>query len=247
MNKNNKPIIGIVSKHLKKNASRPNMYIRDEVKQAIFDNGGICIGILLPKDEIYDVGDSWDNNFNEIEYENLISQISLCDGIIFQGGAACDNYEMIIAKYCYENDIPTLGICCGQNVLVRALGGSTKLIEDKDKHHNDEIYAHSVKIIKNTKLSKIIEEEVIEVNSRHNRTVDTHPNLIANCICEDGYIDGVESIDKTFYMAFRFHPESLYKIDEYHNNIFKEFIKVCKEKREMLETEKKLTKNYYNY
>lgn len=88
------------------------MYIRDEVKQAIFDNGGICIGILLPKDEIYDVGDSWDNNFNEIEYENLISQISLCDGIIFQGGAACDNYEMIIAKYCYENDIPTLGICC---------------------------------------------------------------------------------------------------------------------------------------
>ena len=27
------------------------MFIRDEIKQAIFDNGGIAIGIILPKDE----------------------------------------------------------------------------------------------------------------------------------------------------------------------------------------------------
>lgn len=34
-----KPIIGIVSKHFVKNGIRPNTYIRDEIKQAIFDNG----------------------------------------------------------------------------------------------------------------------------------------------------------------------------------------------------------------
>lgn len=223
-----KPIIGIVSKHFVKEETRPNMYIRDEIKQAIFDNGGIAIGILLPKYEKKDVEDNWENNLDNIEYNNLISQIKLCDGILFQGGGICDNYEMIVAKYCYDNNIPTLGICCGQNVIVRALGGTTKLIENPEKHNTNDLYVHSVRITNNTKFSKIIGKEIIDVNSRHKKTIDTHPKLISNCICDDGYIDGVEAPDKTFYMAFRFHPESLYKIDENQNKIFIEFINVCK-------------------
>lgn len=154
--------------------------------------------------------------------------VKLCDGILLQDGDACDNYEMIVAKYCYDNNIPTLGICCGQNVMVMALGGTTKLIKNPEKHNTNDLYVHSVKLVNNTMFSKIIGKNVIKVNSRHKKTVDTHPNLIVNCICEDGYIDGLESPDRTFYMAFRFHPESLYKIDENHNKIFKEFIKICK-------------------
>ncbi len=42
---NKKPIIGIVSKHFLKEEIRPDMFIRDEIKQSIFDNGGIAIGI----------------------------------------------------------------------------------------------------------------------------------------------------------------------------------------------------------
>ena len=49
MKLNRKPIIGIVSKHLLKDETRPNMFIRDEIKQAIFDNGGIAIGIISQK------------------------------------------------------------------------------------------------------------------------------------------------------------------------------------------------------
>lgn len=95
---NKKPIIGIVSKHFMKKETRPNMYIRDEIKQAIFDNGGIAIGILLPKDEKDDVSDEWKDNLNKDEFNNLISQIKLCNGIVFQGGGACDNYEMIVVN-----------------------------------------------------------------------------------------------------------------------------------------------------
>lgn len=75
MLENTKPIIGIVSKHLLKEEIRPNMYIRDEMKQAIFDNGAVAIGILLPKDEKINVSDDWKNNLNEQEYDNLIAQI----------------------------------------------------------------------------------------------------------------------------------------------------------------------------
>ena len=228
-NGNQKPIIGIISKHFAKEEVRPNMFVRDEVKQALFDNGAIAIGILLPKDEVYKIGDNWTSNFSKEEFENLKAQLDLCDGIVFQGGDACDNYEMIVAKYCYDNDIPTLGICCGQNVMVRAVGGTTKYVSNPEKHFDlENIYSHKVKILKDTKLYNILQKDEIMVNSRHKKTVDSFPNLIANCVCEDGYIDGVESKDKKFYMAFRFHSESLYKIDKNHKKIIQAFVDVCK-------------------
>lgn len=224
-----KPIIGIVSKHFIKNNVRPNTYIRDEVKQAIFDNEAIAIGILLPKDEVLDVGDNWSNNLSSEEYNDLIVQINLCDGIVFQGGGACDNYEMIIAKYCYENDIPALGICCGQNVIVRALGGTTYKISNPEKHNQSmEEYVHNIKIKPTSKFYDIVNLEEIRVNSRHKKTIDKSPLLDQVAFCEDGYADVVESKNKKFYIGVRFHPESLYKNDENMNAIFKRFIDTCK-------------------
>ncbi len=224
-----KIIIGIVSKHNNKASIRPNMYIRDEVKQAIFDNGAIAIGILLPKNEKSKAGDKWSNNLSEDEYNSLIAQIKLCDGIIFQGGGACDNYEMIIAKYCYDHDIPTLGICCGQNVIVRALGGTTLRISNPDKHNKiNENYVHNIFINPSSKFYNIVKQKEIKVNSRHTKTVGNTPLLEKVAFCEDGYADVVESKIKRFYIGVRFHPESLYKFDENMNNIFKSFIDSCK-------------------
>ena len=54
-----KTIIGIVGKHIKDNKFRTDTLIRDEVKQAIFDNGAIAIGILSPNEEILYTGDNW--------------------------------------------------------------------------------------------------------------------------------------------------------------------------------------------
>lgn len=225
----NKPIIGIVSKHFLKNGTRPNMYIRDEVKQALFDNGAIAIGILLPKDELLDVGDHWNFNLSEEEYDNLIAQINICDGIVLQGGGACDNYEMIVAKYCYDKDIPILGICCGQNVLVRALRGTTCNVSNLEKHNQPEKdYVHHITIDPTSKFYNIVKVENMKVNSRHKKTIKDSPHLEQVAFCEDGYVDVVESKDKKFYIGVRFHPESLYQMDSNMNNIFKNFIEVCK-------------------
>lgn len=224
-----KVIVGIVSKHLSKNGIRPSMFIRDEIKQAIFDNGAIGIGILLPKEELLDVENDWNNNLNQEEYENLIAQINLCDGIILQGGAACDPYEMVVAKYCYENDIPTLGICCGQNVMVRALGGSTYKISNPEKHNQiEKTYVHDISICPNSKFYDIVRIEKLKVNSRHKTAIKTHPFLDCVAFCDDGYADVVESKNKKFYIGVKFHPESLYKIDENMNLIFTSFIHSCK-------------------
>ena len=224
-----KAIIGIVSKHFYKDSIRPNMYIRDEMKQAVFDNGAIALGILLPKDEKIDVEDQWSNNLSQEEYDSLITQINLCDGIIFQGGGACDNYEMIAAKYCYDHDIPTLGICCGQNVIVRALGGTTCKISNPEKHMQiTENYVHKIYIDAISQFYDIVKCKEMKVNSRHTKVIGSWPLLEKVATDEDGYAEVVESRNKKFYMGVRFHPESLYKIDEKMNNIFKYFIDICK-------------------
>ena len=225
----NKVIIGVVSKHNGETKKRPNTYIRDEIKQAIFDNDAIAIGILPTENEIKLCGNEWKDTQTEKEKEDLIAQINLCDGIIIQGGTQNDEYENIIAKYCYDKNIPILGICAGQNNIVRGLGGTTLKVTNPEKHNNtDDDYVHNIKINENSKFYKIINKDEIMVNSRHNNTVDKCPLLDKVAFCEDGYSDVVESQDKDFYIGVRFHPESLYKIDENHNRIFVEFINVCK-------------------
>ena len=225
-----KPIIGIVSKHYATyKSNKIDTFIRDEVKQAIFDNGGIAIGILPTEANINYCGDDWKDNLSIEEKENLIAQLKLCDGIILQGGAETDNYESIIAKYCYENDVPVLGICAGQNNIARALGGTTYKIPNPDKHDKSfDEYVHSISIDKSSNFYKIVETDKMQVNSRHKRTIKECPNLDKVAFCEDGYPDVIEAKNKTFYIGVRFHPESLYKVDGNHNKIFKEFINVCK-------------------
>lgn len=226
----NKPIIGIVSKHYATyKSNKIDTFVRDEIKQAIFDNGGIAIGILPTESGINYCGDEWKDNLSIEEKENLIAQIKLCNGIILQGGLETDNYESIISKYCYDNDIPILGICAGQNNIARVLGGTTYKIHNTDKHDKSfDEYVHNIKIDKNSKFYNIVETTEIMVNSRHKRTIKDCPSLDKVAFCEDGYPDVIESKNKKFYIGVRFHPESLYAKDEKMNRIFEEFIKACK-------------------
>ena len=224
-----KVIIGIVGKHIKDDKVRTNTLIRDEVKQAIFDNGAIGIGILSPNNEILYTTDEWQIVEEKIQKEGIIEQIKLCDGIILQGGTTNEAFENWIAKYCYDNNIPCLGICAGQNSVVRGLGGTTYKISNPEKHNKlNEDYVHSIHIDVSSKFYNIIHKEDIMVNSRHKRAIDESPLLVKVGLCEDGYADVVESKDKKFYIGVRFHPESLYKIDENMNKIFKSFIETCK-------------------
>lgn len=225
----NKIIIGIIGKHYNTDKRRTDTYIRDEIKQAIFDNGAIAIGILSPNDEIQYTTDDWQKYDNKINKYEIIEQVNLCDGIILQGGTTTEAYENWIAKYCYINDIPCLGICAGQNGIVRGLGGNTFEISNPEKHNQQyEEYVHSIKINKDSKIYNIIKKDEIMVNSRHKRSVNDCPYLDKVAFCDDNYPDIVESKNKKFYIGVRFHPESLYKIDNNMNNIFKEFIEQCK-------------------
>lgn len=223
-----KVVIGIVSKHYSKDFYNfRDTYIRDELKQAIFDNGAIAIGILPSCFEKIQATNDWKDSLTQKEKENIIYQINLCDGIILQGGGFSDEYECYIAKYCYDNNIPILGICAGNNNLVRAVGGKISKLDTPEEHKSMEKYVHEINIDRDSILYKIIGREKIMVNSRHKCYTENASNLKKTAYSQDGIIEAVEDASKKFYLAVQFHPESLYKIDENMNNIFKYFIKTC--------------------
>ncbi len=221
-----KPIIGIVAKHYRQDKKRLETFIRDEVEQAIFDNGGVAIGILPPNEDKIVAKDNWQEQLTTTEKHNFYEQIALCDGIVLQGGGYVDEYECFIAKFCYDYDIPILGICAGKHNMVRAVGGSIGKLGNED-HNKEERYVHSIKIDKTSKAYHLIGKEEVEVNSRHIRHSLNKSVLKVVAVSPDGVDEIVEDSSKTFYIGVQFHPESLYKKDEYMNNIFVNFLKVC--------------------
>lgn len=225
-----KKVIGIVLKHYLKDQERLDTVSHDEIEQAIFDNDAIAIGIIPANTGKERATNDWVEHLTDKEKEDFIYQINMCDGIILQGGAFSDMYECFIAKYCFDNDIPILGICAGSHNMVRAVGGKVQDVDNPEFHHSQETYVHDITINKDSTLYKIIKKEKIKVNSRHENAAKELGPLSVCALSDDNVIESVESKDKKFYLAVQFHPESLYKIDENMNNIFKYFINICDNK-----------------
>lgn len=230
---NNKPIIGIVSK--------PNIFcdnelftqqvIYDGVRNAILKNGGLAMGILPTKistkfntsDDIID-----GTSLNDTELNDLYSLVDRCDGIIIQGGLSSDDYEIKVAKYAIDNDIPILGICAGFNNIIRAMGGRVFLINDTIHNNEEGLIVHKNNIKENTLLYSILKTKEVEVNSIHTMFANNEDikDLEISAYSDDGYVEAVELKNKKFCLGVKWHPEFMLD-NEIMNNIFKSFILKC--------------------
>ena len=229
------PIIGIVSKNLTVEDFFGWQWQRicDSIRYAINKNGGLVIGILPQKNnQTFNQEDEHENiELTQFEQERLLQTLKLCDGIILQGGISSHNYEEFIAKYCYDNNIPCLGICAGFNNMVRALGGTTIKLINVDKHDRPDLqYAHSCNIIdKSSLFYKIIKQDTFFVNSVHTYIANKTPtSLSVVAMSDDEQVEVVEAKNKKFYIGIKYHPELLIDKDDFENNIFKTFIDKCK-------------------
>ncbi len=160
------------------------------------------------------------NEYNELErVERLIKE---CDGIILPGGANIHEIDLKIVKYLYDNNIPTLGLCLGMQMMALTFNGDIEYLKT-EKHQSREEYVHKVKIKKKSKLASIIQEYIIITNSRHNEHITT-TDLKITAIAPDLTIEAVEDDAKTFFIGVQWHPESLLN-DIYSNRLFDFFIK----------------------
>jgi putative glutamine amidotransferase len=220
---NRYPLIGLPTLAIPPGPKPPRFGINQSYVRALVAAG--CAPVLIPILE--------DDDRLRAIYERL-------DGIVLPGGADVapeeygeqpidnlnvveaprDRTELTLARWAFADDLPTLGICRGQQVLNVALGGS--LYQDL-KHqgvtqveHSDAdgrartALMHRVRLDPDSRLAQLIDETSIEVNSMHHQAVKTvAPQLRVTGTSEDGVIEALESDDRRFLIAVQWHPEEI--------------------------------------
>ncbi|MCM1053588.1 MAG: gamma-glutamyl-gamma-aminobutyrate hydrolase family protein [Ruminococcus sp.] len=155
-------------------------------------------------------------------FEMLKDTISFCDGIILSGGDNVKDNDFKLVEYLYDNDIPTLGICLGMQIMSKLLGGEEIKVEG---HYSTNNYVHKVFINRKSLLFKILDKDEILVNSRHRDGI-TNNYIGVNAKSEDNIIEGIEDSSKKFFLGVEWHPESLNDKNSY--NLFKYFVEQIK-------------------
>ncbi len=165
---------------------------------------------------------SFQNNI-DTEFERVVECLQLCQGVILPGGQAPHEIDIKIVKYLHQQDIPTLGICLGMQIMSLAFEGDLKMLPCTD-HQKEDKYVHTVKIKKNSLLHKILGDDYILVNSRHSEHITT-TELSVSAIADDLVIEAVEDAQKRFFIGVQWHPESLMH-DSYSKKLFNFFIDI---------------------
>ncbi len=162
-----------------------------------------------------------DSMDDDEEFRRVEEALKECRGVILPGGANLYDIDLKITKYLYEQDIPTLGICLGMQIMSVFKNGDIEYLKNKNHQSNDD-YVHNIKIKENSLLAKILGEKQIKVNSRHLEHITTTDlNIVA--IAEDLTIEAVEDPTKRFFVGVQWHPESLSN-DIYSKKLFDYFL-----------------------
>jgi putative glutamine amidotransferase len=176
------------------------------------------------------------------------------DGMLFPGGGdvhprvygadlagsitpdeTLDQTEITLAGWATERDVPTLGICRGQQLLNVALGGT--LIQHlpatgRDHPQSDaairDHLAHEISVQADSRLAEIFGDTQFGVNSFHHQAIERlAPSLKAVAWSPDDVIEGVESTEHPWLLGVLFHPENLVPAHVQSRRLFEAFVAAC--------------------
>lgn len=150
-----------------------------------------------------------------------------------------DHMELNLARWAVGDDLPTLGICRGHQVLNVALGG--KLIQDVGTQVDTDLkhdmprtqprtdIAHTVAVTPESKLHAALGETTVAVNSLHHQAVAVASDRVrVTARSSDGLIEGVEVPDRTFVLSVQWHPEDLVGHEETADRLFAAFVEAAR-------------------
>lgn len=230
-------IVGIIGKvNLNKENKKEIEILQNYNKALLHYSDVVTIGILPPKNiDYFKISHDDEFNVNNDELKRLDKVLDMCDGFIIIGGSEWLSHEEYIIKYAYDNDKPLLGVCSGMQALCSYFSSKSKdsilvkISETLDtgiNHSNlDAYYAHSIVILKDSFLHRIINKDEIDVNSRHLYCVTDTGSLNVDAISSDGVIEAVSMPNKRFIVGLQWHPELLCSKDENQRKILDEFYK----------------------
>ena len=218
-----KPVIGIVTRPVLRDNEVRLDAVNNMSRRSIIKNGGIPIGILPTQDiDYYDTKGEDIHKLTEQEKEDIINQIKLCDGILFQGGNRWYEYDEFIMKYIIENDIPALMICMSMQLLdyIDCQGERVPV----EGHVSKEDYVHYINIKEGSILNKILNKTRLNVNSMHRYKIVKVDKCNIIATSDDGTIEAIEYPNNKFILGLQWHPEKMIDFDEDENKIIKYFI-----------------------
>lgn len=210
-------------------------YVGRGYVEAIYRAGGIPVLIPPVADEA------------DLE-EYALATLKTVDGLYFSGGGNVTKrksideiptlyeqqptrarWEDYLLKLAYKEDVPTLGVCRGYQMMAVAFGGeidTVRLPEHKQTVPFDQ-GIHDVSIAAGSVLAQIVGEERWHVNSIHVERVKRVPDgFAAVAWADDGSIEALEAQGKAFFMGTQFHPE-LMPDDPLAQRVINAFVKVA--------------------
>ncbi len=227
-----KPIIGIVARPDTNKTLRSCMQALEQYRMAIVRNGGNPIIILPTQNLIYETANLKDvPKLSEEEENDLIEQINLCDGLLLPGGDRIFYYDLFVAKYALEHDIPLFGICMGMQIMgIVDNDDFSCLIDVKNKLMHKKDYQgncyHTITINEKSKLFEIIKEKKLEVNSIHSKVLSYVTTAKVTALSKENEIEAIEFDSKRFAVGVQWHPELM--LNNNNEKIFEKFIESSK-------------------
>ena len=170
------------------------------------------------------------NYFGILSYDNNLSNteiLSICDGIIIQGGTDIYPYYFQILNYAIKNNIPVLGICMGHQIIgLYSINSTSDDDLIKIDNHNDKEINHIINIKEDTLLHKLF-GDTIKVNSRHSYALkEVKSPFKVSAVSNDNVIEAIEYIDDdNFVIGVQFHPEDMDNTEKLYNYFIKEILK----------------------
>jgi putative glutamine amidotransferase len=186
--------------------------------------------------------------------EDLLPRL---DGILFSGGIdiqsvlygeekhpatdeydpKLDEFEMALADWALQEDVPILGVCRGMQLINVALGGT--LYQDIPSQFQSELshcrrelprnaLTHQVLIEEGSMMEKILGIRQFAVNSLHHQAVkDAGKGVLISGRADDGVAELLEVPDRRFVLAIQGHPEEIYAEVPACNRLFQAFVFAC--------------------
>ena len=237
-----RPLIGIPCRAGIRGANpeKPVYYSNQSYVQAIESAGGLPVLIPFMKDP-----------------DSLRALFARLDGLLLSGGIdlhpssyqeevqatltetdlELDTLELALARWAYQEDVPTLGICRGMQLLNVSLGGT--LYQDLATSYKSDIQhangslprnqiIHSIGIVPDSHTHQVLGVDSVMVNSIHHQAIKKlGKGILASGRSDDGIIEVIEIPDRSFMLAVQGHPEELYREHPIWSRLFRAFIVAC--------------------
>src|SRR5215211_3424325 len=157
-----------------------------------------------------------------------------------------DETDLLVINAVERRQMPLFAICFGMQILNVSRGGT--LIQDIRSQVLDAIKheqgvprarpSHRVRLLDDSKLSKIAGTLDGVVNSHHHQAIESlGADLVATAWTTDGVIEAMEDPrPDRFVVAVQWHPELGWRDDVLSQRLFKSFVNQAKEARASITT-----------